>query len=147
MPYSHQIWWEESPTRACFTAGVKGHVGVSQGQPEVKFLKNVLWPPNLVEKTPDQSVVHWWGQRPCRGQLGSTELKLLRNVIWLLGVIRGQPEGNCLEMRRAIKCSQCYKALCSCRCSSYIWYFLYILSDYKALLLYHDETLQTRQTR
>ena len=34
--------------------------------------------------------------------------------------MRGQPEGNCLEMWRAIKCSQCYRALglCSCRCSS-----------------------------
>ena len=34
--------------------------------------------------------------------------------IWLLGVIRGQPEGYCLEMCRAIKWSQCYRALCSC---------------------------------
>ena len=34
------------------------------------------------------------------------------------GVSWGQPEGNCLEMRKAIKCSQCHRALCSCRCSS-----------------------------
>ena len=31
---------------------------------------------------------------------GQPEVKLLRNAIWLLGVRRGQPEGNCLEMRR-----------------------------------------------
>ena len=24
----------------------------------------------LVERTPDQSVMHWWGQRSCKGQLG-----------------------------------------------------------------------------
>ena len=42
---------------------------------------------------------------------GQPEVKLLRNAIWLPGVIRVQPEGNCLEMRRAIKCRQiCYRA-------------------------------------
>ena len=55
--------------------------------------------------------------RSCWGQ---PKVKLLRNAICLLhvGVIRGQPEGNCLQMHGAIKCSQCYRALCSCRCSS-----------------------------
>ena len=32
-------------------AGVKGHAGVSQGQPEVKLLRNAIWPPNLVKNT------------------------------------------------------------------------------------------------
>ena len=36
-----------------------------QGQPgstvpEVKFFRNALWPPNLAERTPDQSVMHRW---------------------------------------------------------------------------------------
>ena len=35
-------------------------------------LRNALWLPNLVIRTPDQSVVHCWGQRSCRGHLGST---------------------------------------------------------------------------
>ena len=35
-------------------------------------LTNGLWLPNLVRRTPDQSVVHCWGQRSCRGQLGSS---------------------------------------------------------------------------
>ena len=78
---------------------VRGHAGVSQGQPEIKFFRNALWPPNLAEKTPDQSVIHRW----VKGHAG---------VSW------GQPEGNCLEMRKTIKCSQCYRALCSYRCSS-----------------------------
>ena len=34
-------------------------------------LRNVLWPPNLVSRTPDQSVVLCWGQRSCKGHLGS----------------------------------------------------------------------------
>ena len=40
-------------------------------------------------------------------------------------MIRGPPDGNCLEMLKAIKCSQCYRAFCSCRCSS-LFLFLYI---------------------
>ena len=35
-------------------------------------LRNALWLPNLVLRTPDQSVVHCWVQRSCRGHLGST---------------------------------------------------------------------------
>ena len=35
-------------------------------------LRNTLWLPNLVRRTPDQSIVHCWGQRSCRGHLGST---------------------------------------------------------------------------
>ena len=72
----------------------------------------------LVERTPDQSVMHWLGQRSCKNSWGQPEVKLLRNTIWLLGGMRGQPEGNCLEMWRAIKCSQCNRALCTCWCSS-----------------------------
>ena len=31
--------------------GSKGHAGVSQGQPEVKLLRNAIWPPKLVKNT------------------------------------------------------------------------------------------------
>ena len=44
--YGHQI------------PGVKGHAGVSWGQPEVKLLRNALWQPNLVGRTLDRRVVH-----------------------------------------------------------------------------------------
>ena len=46
------------------TRQVKGH-------PEVKSSRNALWLPNLVSRTPDHSVAHFWGQRSCRGHLGS----------------------------------------------------------------------------
>ena len=42
------------------------YAGVIWGQPGVKLLSNALWPPNLVERTPDQSVMHCWGQRSCK---------------------------------------------------------------------------------
>ena len=41
----------------------EGHVGVIWGQPGVKLLRTAVWPPNLVERIPDQSVMHCWGQR------------------------------------------------------------------------------------
>ena len=44
----------------CWIAGVKGHVGVSWGQVGVNLLSNALWPPNLVGRIPDQSVMHCW---------------------------------------------------------------------------------------
>ena len=72
MPYGHQIWWEELLTREKCIAGVKGHIWVSWGQVGVNLLSNALWPPNLVGRTPDQSIMHCWGQRSCRGQLGSS---------------------------------------------------------------------------
>ena len=138
MPYGHQIWWEEPLTRAQCIAGVKGHAGVSQGQPEVKLLSNAVWPPNLERRTLDQSVTHCWVRGHAEVSQGQPEVKFFRNALWPpnlaertpdqsvmhrwvkghAGVSWGQPEGICLEMRKAIKCSQCYRALCSCRCSS-----------------------------
>ena len=63
---------------------VKGHVGVSWGQVGVSLLSNALWPPNLVERTPDKNIMHCWGQRPCKGQLGSSQVgvNLLSNALW-----------------------------------------------------------------
>ena len=37
--------------------------GVSQGQPKVKLLGNLQWPPNSETRTSNQSVTHCWGQR------------------------------------------------------------------------------------
>ena len=45
----------------------------AKGQPEVKLLRNALWSPNLVERTPDQNLMHSRSQRSCRviwGQQG-----------------------------------------------------------------------------
>ena len=65
-------------------------------------LRNALWLPNLVRRTPDQSVVHCWGQRSCRGHLGSPEVKLLRNALWppnLVGRIPDQSVILCWDQR------------------------------------------------
>ena len=43
-------------------------------------LRNALWQPNLIGRTPDQSVMRCWGQRSCRGQP------------------RSNRRSNCLEM-------------------------------------------------
>ena len=67
---------------------------VRWGQPEVKFLRNALWPPNLLERTPDQSMIHWWGQRSCRGQ---SEVKLLGNAIWLLNLVGRIPNQSTMH--------------------------------------------------
>ena len=72
MLYDHQIWWEDSLTKAKYIARVKGQVGVSWGQVGVNLLSNTLRPPHLVGRTPDQSLMHCWGQRSCRGQVGSS---------------------------------------------------------------------------
>ena len=42
MPYGHQIWLEEPLTEVWCIAGVKGNVGVMQGQPGVKLLWNAI---------------------------------------------------------------------------------------------------------
>ena len=71
--------------------GVKGHPGVN-------LPYNVLWLPNLVRRTPDQSIVYCWGQRSCRGHLGSTRGQILRNTLWppnLVGRIPKQSIMHC----------------------------------------------------
>ena len=40
------------------------------------YFRNILWPRNLVGRTPDRSVVHSWGQRSCRGQPGSIRAQI-----------------------------------------------------------------------
>ena len=40
MTSGYQIWQEEPLTKVYCIAGVKGHVGVSRSQPNVKLLRN-----------------------------------------------------------------------------------------------------------
>ena len=66
------------------------------------MLRNALWIPNFVGKTSDQSVIHCWGQKPCRGQLGLPEVKLLRNAPWLPNLVvrtRDQNIMHCWDQR------------------------------------------------
>ena len=44
---------EESLTKVQCIAGVTGHAGVRWDQQEVNLLKNDLWLPNVVGRTPD----------------------------------------------------------------------------------------------
>ena len=53
MPYGYQIWQEEPLTKVQCIVGVKGYAGINWGQPEVKLLRNALWLPDLVGRTPD----------------------------------------------------------------------------------------------
>ena len=59
MPYGHQ----ESLTKVWCIDEIKGHVGVSQGQPEVKLLRNTLRPPKEGGRTLDQGVIALLGSK------------------------------------------------------------------------------------
>ena len=65
----------DGPTRFVGIFSKRPHLGskVIQG---LICLRNALWLSNLVRRTPDQSIVHCWGQRSCRGQLGSSRGQL-----------------------------------------------------------------------
>ena len=52
MTYGHQIWLEEPLTIVKHNAGVKGHIEVMQGQPEVKLLGNTLSPNQIWSEKP-----------------------------------------------------------------------------------------------
>ena len=63
----------DGPTRFVGTFSKRPDLGSKVIQRSI-CLRNALWLPNLVIRTPDQSVhvVHCWVQRSCRGHLGST---------------------------------------------------------------------------
>ena len=68
---------------------MQGSSGVNQGS------NYAIWPPNLVGRIPDQSIMHCWGQKSCRGH---PEVKLLRNALWppnLVGRIPHQSIMHC----------------------------------------------------
>ena len=69
--------------------GVKGHPGSI-------YLKNALWLNNLVRKTPDQSIVHCWGQRSCRGHLGPTRGQIKYLMATKFGEKNPRPKHNAL---------------------------------------------------
>ena len=73
------IWWEEPLTKVLCIDWVKDHAGVSRGQPWIKLLRNASRQPNLVGRTPDQSVLHWLGSTTgqVKGHVGSTRGKIV----------------------------------------------------------------------
>ena len=78
MPYGYQIWQEEPLIEVKCIAGIEGHPGSTRDQIAQEC---PLWVQNLVGRTPDRSVMHWWGQRSCRGQPGSTRGKIAENAL------------------------------------------------------------------
>ena len=95
MLYGHQIWSEEPLTRVKHNAWVKGHIGVIQGQPGVKLLRNTLCPPNLV-RTPDQSGTQCW----VKGHIGVNQRSnyLLMITIWPSHLARRTPDLRAAEV-------------------------------------------------
>ena len=67
---------------------MQGSVGVNQRS---FSFGNALWPLNLVERTPDQSIMHWWGHRSYRVSRGQPEVSLLRNDLWLPNLVGRTP--------------------------------------------------------
>ena len=62
----------DGPTRFVGIFSKRPHPGSKVIQRSI-YLRNALWLPNLVKRTPGQSVVYCWGQRSCRGHQGSTK--------------------------------------------------------------------------
>ena len=82
----------DGPTRFVGIFSKRPHPGSKVIQRSI-CLRNALWLPNLVKRTPGQCVVYCWGQRSCRGHQGQPRVKLLRNALWspnLVGRITDQ---------------------------------------------------------
>ena len=61
----------DGPTRFVGIFSKRPHLGLKVIQRSI-CLRNALWLPNFVGRIPDQRVMHYWGQRSCRGHPGST---------------------------------------------------------------------------
>ena len=60
-----------------FISSVKGHAEVSQGQPEVNMLRNMLYGYHIVRRIPDPSIVYCCDERLCGVMLGQPDVNLL----------------------------------------------------------------------
>ena len=75
MPYGYQIWKEGLLTKVLCIAGVKGHAGVSRGQPEMKLLRNALWLLNFVRKNPKTKFNALLGSKVMQGSAGVNQAR------------------------------------------------------------------------
>ena len=48
-------------------------------------------------RKPDQSAMHYWGQRSRRGQLDQPEVKFTRNVPWLPNYVGRTPDQSLMQ--------------------------------------------------
>ena len=71
----------------------------SFGQPEVKLLSKILWPPNLVEE-PLIRVEHNAGVKGLQGVMqDQPEVKLLRFILWLPNLVGRTPDQSGTQCR------------------------------------------------
>ena len=61
--------------------------------------ENTLWPPKLVGRTPDQRVMHRWGQRSCRVKPGQP---VVRNALWLLNLVGRIPDSKVMQWSKVM---------------------------------------------
>ena len=92
--------------------GLKLGMGIGDGPPRLKSIfskwphwrskiiqrsnchRNALWLPNLVGRTPDQRVMHCWGQGHAKVIWGQPGVKLLRNGLWPPNLVGRIPDQN-----------------------------------------------------
>ena len=86
----------DGPTRFVGILSKRPHLGSKVIQGPI-CLKNALWLPNLVKRTPDQSVLHCWGQRSCRVIWGQPGVKLLRNALWPPTLVGRTPDQSVMH--------------------------------------------------
>ena len=78
--------------RGCVTTPEsRSAVGVSWGEQDVNLLRNALWPPSLVERTADKSVVLCWGQSHVGVIRGQPEVNLLWKILWPPNLVWKKP--------------------------------------------------------
>ena len=70
---------------------MEGHSGGNWGSTRGKLLRNALWPPDLVGRTPDQRVMHCWAQCHTGVNWGQPGVKLHMNALWLPNFGRKNP--------------------------------------------------------
>ena len=85
------------------------HCWGQRGQPVVKLLRNALWSPSFVGRTPDPSVMNCWCRKAgvtsfvgvSQGQPG---VKLLRNALWLPNLVGITPDQNIVQCWGQMSC-------------------------------------------
>ena len=82
MPYGYQILEGRTPTKVKCNAGSQRSCRVKRGQPGVILLSDALWLPNLVWRTPGQSVVQCWCRRSYEVKWWSTGDQIAKKFHW-----------------------------------------------------------------
>ena len=104
--------WSPSPWRASavmaqskpaaflvFTAAV-AFSEVKLDKSDVVLLKNTIWIPNSIRRTPDKRIIHCCGQRSCRGHSWVNHWSFSRrNAVWLSKFGLKPPDSTVMHFR------------------------------------------------